>query len=89
MIWHTNASQENERVWGLIKQYGLGVLSAYEVSLLLSHQPEGTPFVKAFKKRQVCAGTRMFAYAPMSVYNRVGTDLGINRNNFRQMVSEG
>ena len=89
MIWHTHTSQENERVWGLIKQHGLGVLSAHEVSLLLSHQREGTPFVKAFKKREVCEDTRMFAYAPMSVCNRVGTDLGTNRNNFRLMVSEG
>ena len=89
MIWHIHTSQENKRVWGLIKQHGLGVLSAYEVSLLLSHQREGALFVQAFKKRQVCEGTRMFAYAPVSVYNRVGTDLGTNRNNFRLMVSEG
>ena len=89
MIRHAHTSQENKRVWGLIKQHGVGVLSAYEVSLLLSRQPEGAPFVKAFKKRQVCEDTRMFAHAPVSVYSRVGTDLGTNRNNFRLMVSEG
>ena len=43
-----------QRVEDVIKERGLGALSAYHVSVLLSGQSEGARFMVPFKKRKVC-----------------------------------
>ena len=42
-----------EQIEKVIKQRGLGALSAYHVSVLLGIHPEGEKFMADFKKRKV------------------------------------
>ena len=55
---HLIHPQSSKRVVVTVKQHGLAVLSAYEVSLLLG-QSKHAPFVLPFKKRRARANLRV------------------------------
>ena len=55
---HSVHPQSSKRVVGTVKQHGLAVLSAYEVSLLLGQSIHAV-FVSPFKKRQARANLRV------------------------------